>query len=217
MRIILLGAPGSGKGTQAKFIVDKFKIPQISTGDMLRSAVKASSELGLQAKEVMDRGELITDELVIALIKERIKQDDCHNGFLLDGFPRTIPQAHAMKDEKINIDFVLEFNVPNNIILERIIGRRVHTSSGRIYHIIFNPPKVNNKDDITGEELTIRKDDKKEIVFKRILEYYNLTAPLVDYYQEEANAGNTQYFKFDGTSKVTELNKVLIKILSEHE
>ncbi|EDU60379.1 adenylate kinase [Providencia stuartii] len=213
MRIILLGAPGAGKGTQAQFIMEKFGIPQISTGDMLRAAVKAGSELGLKAKELMDNGKLVTDELVIALVKERIKQDDCRNGFLLDGFPRTIPQADAMKEAGINVDFVLEFDVPDEIIVERIIGRRVHAASGRVYHVTFNPPKVENKDDVTGEELTIRKDDQEDTVRKRLVEYHDLTAPLVAYYQKEADAGNTKYFKIDGTRKVTEVSEELAKIL----
>ncbi|EOE0522167.1 adenylate kinase [Providencia stuartii] len=213
MRIILLGAPGAGKGTQAQFIMEKFGIPQISTGDMLRAAVKAGSELGLKAKELMDNGKLVTDELVIALVKERIKQDDCRNGFLLDGFPRTIPQADAMKEADINVDFVLEFDVPDEIIVERIIGRRVHAPSGRVYHVTFNPPKVENKDDVTGEELTIRKDDQEDTVRKRLVEYHDLTAPLVAYYQKEADAGNTKYFKIDGTRKVTEVSEELAKIL----
>ncbi|ELZ5941289.1 adenylate kinase [Providencia stuartii] len=213
MRIILLGAPGAGKGTQAQFIMEKFGIPQISTGDMLRAAVKAGSELGLKAKELMDNGKLVTDELVIALVKERIKQDDCRNGFLLDGFPRTIPQADAMKEAGIDVDFVLEFDVPDEIIVERIIGRRVHAPSGRVYHVTFNPPKVENKDDVTGEELTIRKDDQEDTVRKRLVEYHDLTAPLVAYYQKEATAGNTQYFKIDGTRKVSEVSEELAKIL----
>ncbi|AKH62453.1 MULTISPECIES: adenylate kinase [Photorhabdus] len=213
MRIILLGAPGAGKGTQAQFIMEKYGIPQISTGDMLRTAVKAGTELGLKAKELMDNGKLVTDELVIALVKERIKQDDCHNGFLLDGFPRTIPQADAMKEAGIHVDYVLEFDVPDELIIERIIGRRVHAPSGRVYHIKFNPPSVENKDDVTGEELTIRKDDHEDIVRKRLVEYHQQTAPLVSYYQKEAETGDTQYFRIDGTRKVSEVSEELVKIL----
>ncbi|NHB97168.1 adenylate kinase [Photorhabdus stackebrandtii] len=213
MRIILLGAPGAGKGTQAQFIMEKYGIPQISTGDMLRTAVKAGTELGLKAKELMDNGKLVTDELVIALVKERIKQDDCRNGFLLDGFPRTIPQADAMKEAGINVDYVLEFDVPDELIVERIIGRRVHAPSGRVYHIKFNPPAVENKDDVTGEELTIRKDDHEDIVRKRLVEYHQQTAPLVSYYQKEAETGDTQYFRIDGTRKVSEVSEELVKIL----
>ncbi|MBD2799172.1 adenylate kinase [Xenorhabdus sp. M] len=215
MRIILLGAPGAGKGTQAQFIMEKYGVPQISTGDMLRAAVKAGTELGLKAKELMDNGKLVTDELVIALVKERIKQDDCRNGFLLDGFPRTIPQADAMKEAGIDVDFVLEFDVPDEIIVERIIGRRVHALSGRVYHIKFNPPQVENKDDVTGEELTIRKDDQEDTVRKRLVEYHSQTAPLVTYYQAEAQAGNTQYFKLDGTRQVSEVSAELASILGE--
>ncbi|TDB59899.1 adenylate kinase [Photorhabdus khanii] len=213
MRIILLGAPGAGKGTQAQFIMEKYGIPQISTGDMLRTAVKAGTELGLKAKELMDNGKLVTDELVIALVKERIQQDDCRNGFLLDGFPRTIPQADAMKEADINVDYVLEFDVPDELIIERIIGRRVHAPSGRVYHIKFNPPAVENKDDVTGEELTIRKDDHEDIVRKRLVEYHQQTAPLVSYYQKEAETGNTQYFRIDGTRKVSEVSEELANIL----
>ena len=213
MRIILLGAPGAGKGTQAQFIMEKYGIPQISTGDMLRAAVKAGSELGKQAKELMDGGKLVTDALVIALVKERITQEDCRNGFLLDGFPRTIPQADAMKEAGIQVDYVLEFDVPDEIIVERIVGRRVHTPSGRVYHVKFNPPKVEGKDDATGEELTLRKDDQEETVRKRLVEYHSLTKPLVDYYTAEANNGNTRYFKLDGTRKVTEVSAELAKIL----
>ncbi|MEX0445407.1 adenylate kinase [Xenorhabdus sp. SGI246] len=213
MRIILLGAPGAGKGTQAQFIMEKFGIPQISTGDMLRAAVKAGTELGLKAKELMDNGKLVTDELVIALVKERIKQDDCRNGFLLDGFPRTIPQADAMKEAGIKVDYVLEFDVPDDIIVERIIGRRVHAPSGRVYHIKFNPPKVESHDDITGEELTVRKDDQEDTVRKRLVEYHAQTAPLVSYYQQEAQNGNTKYFKLDGTRQVSEVSEELARIL----
>ncbi|KAA3666845.1 adenylate kinase [Pectobacterium carotovorum] len=213
MRIILLGAPGAGKGTQAQFIMEKYGIPQISTGDMLRAAVKAGTELGKQAKEIMDAGKLVTDELVIALVKERIAQEDCRNGFLLDGFPRTIPQADAMKDAGINVDYVIEFAVPDELIIDRIIGRRVHAASGRVYHIKFNPPKVEGKDDVTGEDLTIRKDDQEDTVRKRLVEYHQQTAPLVSYYQKEADAGNTRYFKVEGTRKVEEVRAELETIL----
>ena len=213
MRIILLGAPGAGKGTQAQFIMEKYGIPQISTGDMLRAAVKSGSELGLQAKELMDNGKLVTDALVIALVKERIKQDDCRNGFLLDGFPRTIPQADAMKEAGITVDFVLEFDVPDEIIVDRIIGRRVHAGSGRVYHVKYNPPKTENKDDVTGEELTIRKDDQEETVRKRLVEYHQLTAPLIQYYQKEAQMCDVKYNRIDGTRPVSEVSQELARIL----
>ncbi|MBW7983782.1 adenylate kinase [Enterobacillus tribolii] len=213
MRIILLGAPGAGKGTQAQFIMEKYGIPQISTGDMLRAAVKAGTELGKKAKEIMDAGKLVTDELVIALVKERIAQDDCRNGFLLDGFPRTIPQADAMKEAGINVDFVLEFDVPDELIVERIIGRRQHPASGRVYHIKFNPPKVEGKDDATGEDLVIRKDDQEDVVRKRLVEYHDLTEPLIGYYSKEAAQGNTRYVKLDGTRSVAEVRGELEKIL----
>lgn len=213
MRIILLGAPGAGKGTQAQFIMEKYGIPQISTGDMLRAAVKAGTELGKQAKEIMDAGKLVTDELVIALVKERIVQQDCRNGFLLDGFPRTIPQADAMKEAGIKVDYVLEFAVPDELIVDRIVGRRVHAPSGRVYHIRFNPPKVAGKDDVTGEALITRKDDQEETVRKRLEEYHQLTAPLVSYYRQEADAGNTEYHKIDGTRQVAEVSAELADIL----
>ncbi|OTQ33661.1 adenylate kinase [Gilliamella apicola] len=213
MRIILLGAPGAGKGTQAQFIMQKYGIPQISTGDMLRAAVKAGSSLGLQAKSLMDAGKLVTDELVIALVKERIAQSDCSNGFLLDGFPRTVPQADAMKAAGINVDYVLEFDVPDEVIIDRMSGRRIHAASGRVYHIRHNPPKVENIDDVTGESLTIRKDDSEEIVRKRLVEYHDLTKPLISYYQHEAKEGRTQYFRIDGTQPVADVTKELAKIL----
>ena len=213
MRIILLGAPGAGKGTQAQFIMHKYGIPQISTGDMLRAAVKAKTPLGLQAKELMDAGKLVTDELVIALVKERIAQPDCKNGFLLDGFPRTVPQADAMKAAGINVDYVLEFDVPNEVIIDRMSGRRVHSASGRVYHVKYNPPKQEGIDDITGEPLTTRKDDHEDIVKKRLVEYHELTKPLISYYQNEKQAGNAEYFRIDGTQPVEEVTKELQKIL----
>lgn len=213
MRIILLGAPGAGKGTQAHFIMEKYGIPQISTGDMLRAAVKAGTELGMQAKAIMDAGKLVTDELVIALVKERIAQDDCKAGFLLDGFPRTIPQADAMKDAGISVDYVLEFAVPDEIIVDRIVGRRVHAPSGRVYHVTYNPPKQEGVDDVTGEELTIRKDDQEETVRKRLAEYHQMTAPLIAYYSKEAAEGRTRYQKIDGTRPVADVSKELATIL----
>ena len=213
MKIILLGAPGAGKGTQAQFIMNKFGIPQISTGDMFRAAIKAGAELGKQAKALMDEGKLVPDELTVALVKDRISQPDCANGFLLDGFPRTIPQADALKDSGVKIDYVLEFDVPDEVIVERMSGRRVHQASGRSYHIVYNPPKVEGKDDVTGEDLIIRADDKPETVLDRLAVYHKQTSPLIDYYQAEAKAGNTQYFRLDGTQKVEAVSQELDKIL----
>ena len=213
MKIILLGAPGAGKGTQAQFIMNKFGIPQISTRDMFRAAIKAGTELGKQAKALMDEGKLVPDELTVALVKDRISQPDCANGFLLDGFPRTIPQADALKDSGVKIDYVLEFDVPDEVIVERMSGRRVHQASGRSYHIVYNPPKVEGKDDVTGEDLIIRADDKPETVLDRLAVYHKQTSPLIDYYQAEAKAGNTQYFRLDGTQKVEAVSQELDKIL----
>src|ERR1700742_2629879 len=193
MRLILLGAPGAGKGTQASFIKEKFKIPQISTGDMLRAAVKAGSPLGVEAKRYMDAGELVPDALIINLVKERLREPDCANGYLFDGFPRTLPQAEAMKQAGVPIDYVLEIDVPFDEIIVRMSGRRVHPGSGRTYHVKFNPPKVEGKDDVTGEPLVQRDDDKEETVRKRLDVYVAQTRPLVDYYSdwaksEDANA-----------------------------
>ena len=214
MKIILLGAPGAGKGTQAQFIMNKFGIPQISTGDMLRAAIKAETDLGKQAKTLMDEGKLVPDDLIIALVQERVSQPDCAKGFLLDGFPRTIPQADALKTAGIHIDYVLEFDVPDEIIVERMSGRRVHLASGRTYHVFYNPPKVEGKDDITGEDLVIRPDDKRETVLERLKVYHSTTQPLVDYYQAEAKAGNTRYFCLDGTQKVETISRELNSILA---
>ena len=214
MKIILLGAPGAGKGTQAQFIMNKFGIPQISTGDMLRAAIKAETDLGKQAKTLMDEGKLVPDDLIIALVQERVSQPDCAKGFLLDGFPRTIPQADALKTAGIHIDYVLEFDVPDEIIVERMSGRRVHLASGRTYRVVYNPPKVEGKDDITGEDLVIRPDDKKETVLERLKVYHSTTQPLVDYYQAEAKAGNTRYFCLDGTQKVETISRELNSILA---
>ena len=189
MRIILLGAPGAGKGTQATFIKEKFNIPQISTGDMLRAAVKAGTPLGLEAKSYMDSGDLVPDEVIIGLVSERIKEADCKNGFLFDGFPRTIPQAEAMKEAGVGIDYVVEIDVPDEAIVERMSGRRSHPASGRTYHVKFNPPKVAGKDDVTGEELVQRVDDHEDTVKKRLEVYHSQTKPLVKYYVDWANSG----------------------------
>jgi adenylate kinase len=213
MRIILLGAPGAGKGTQAQFLMDRYGIPQISTGDMLRAAIKAGTALGLQAKAVMDAGQLVSDELIINLVKERITQADCKNGFLLDGFPRTIPQADAMKEAGIAVDYVLEFDVPDEEIVKRMSGRRVHSGSGRVYHVIYNPPKVEGKDDVTGDDLAIRPDDEETTVRKRLDIYHQQTEPLVSYYKQEAAAGATRYVKVNGTQAVAAISAELEKHL----
>ncbi|WP_341503589.1 adenylate kinase [Gallaecimonas sp. GXIMD4217] len=213
MRIILLGAPGAGKGTQAQFLMDRYGIPQISTGDMLRAAIAAGTPLGLEAKKVMDAGQLVSDEIIIGLVKERIAQDDCAKGFLLDGFPRTIPQADAMKDAGIQVDEVLEFDVPDEVIVERMSGRRVHPGSGRVYHVVYNPPKEEGKDDVTGEELVIRPDDQADTVRKRLGVYHDQTKPLVDYYKGEAEAGHCRYTKIDGTLAVDAVSQQLAELL----
>ena len=208
MRLILLGAPGAGKGTQAAFICQKFGIPQISTGDMLRAAVKAGTELGVAAKKVMDAGGLVSDDIIIGLVKERIAQPDCAKGFLFDGFPRTIPQADAMKAAGVKLDFVLEIDVPDATIIERMSGRRVHVGSGRTYHTKFNPPKVAGKDDVTGEDLIQRDDDKEETVKKRLEVYQAQTRPLVDYYSTWAASGDAQapqYRRIEGIGTVDEI------------
>ncbi len=189
MKLILLGAPGAGKGTQATFLKEKFGIPQISTGDMLRAAVKAGTPLGIAAKQVMDAGGLISDEIIINLVKERIKEADCAKGFLFDGFPRTIPQAQAMKDVGVEIDYVVEIDVKDEEIIKRMSGRRAHLASGRTYHVIFNPPKVAGKDDITGEDLVQRPDDAEETVIKRLNVYHDQTKPLLQYYTAWSQSG----------------------------
>jgi len=214
MRIILLGAPGAGKGTQAQFLMAKFGIPQISTGDMLRAAIKAGTDLGIKAKKVMDAGQLVSDELIIGLVKERIAQDDCKSGFLLDGFPRTIPQADAMKENGVSIDNVIEFDVPDDVIVDRMAGRRVHSGSGRVYHTTYNPPKVEGKDDVTGEDLSIRPDDEEATVRKRLAVYHEQTKPLVNYYQATANTGACAYITIDGTQAVEKVNNILSEKLA---
>lgn len=213
MRIILLGAPGAGKGTQAQILKDKFNIPQISTGDMLRAAIKANTKLGLEAKQFMDSGALVPDQLIIELVKERIQDSDCMQGFLLDGFPRTIPQAEAMKEAAINIDMVIEIDVPDNVILDRLSGRRTHLASGRIYHIHNNPPKIQGKDDVTGEDLVQRDDDKEETILKRLNVYHSQTKPLVDYYLKWSASENEglRYIKINGLGNVNDIQKSIFE------
>ncbi|MCY7388871.1 MAG: adenylate kinase [Burkholderiales bacterium] len=208
MRLILLGGPGAGKGTQATFIKEKFGIPQISTGDMLRAAVKAGSTMGIAAKKVMDSGALVSDEIIIGLVKERIKEPDCAKGFLFDGFPRTIPQADAMKAAGVDLDYVVEIAVDDSEIIERMSGRRTHPGSGRTYHVKFNPPKVAGKDDVSGEDLIQRDDDKEETVKKRLAVYHDQTKPLIDYYSNWAASGASgapRYVRIAGVGKVEEI------------
>ena len=218
MRLILLGAPGAGKGTQATFICQKYGIPQISTGDMLRAAVKAGTPLGLQAKAVMDSGALVSDDIIIGLVKERITQPDCAKGFLFDGFPRTIPQADAMKAAGVKLDYVLEIDVPFDAIIERMSGRRSHPASGRTYHVKFNPPKVEGKDDVTGEPLIQRDDDKEETVKKRLEVYSAQTRPLVDYYSNWAKADAAaapKYRAISGMGSVDDITARAFEALSK--
>ncbi|AHK16440.1 adenylate kinase [Thalassolituus oleivorans] len=214
MRVILLGAPGAGKGTQAQFICEQFAIPQISTGDMLRAAVKAGSELGLKVKEIMETGGLVSDEIIIDLVKERIQQDDCVNGFLFDGFPRTIPQAEALLEGGVEIDHVVEIDVADEEIVKRLSGRRVHSGSGRVYHLVYNPPKVEGKDDETGEELVQRQDDEEDTVRKRLAIYHDQTAPLVSFYKKlEAEKGDSAP-KYSHIPGVGSLNDITAKVLA---
>lgn len=214
MKIILLGAPGAGKGTQAQFLTKAFDIPQISTGDMLRAAIKAGTELGKLAKSFMDSGKLVTDEIIIGLVKDRITHEDCKNGFLLDGFPRTVPQADALKAAGVAIDAVIEIDVPDSEIVNRMSGRRAHLASGRTYHILYNPPKIEGKDDETGEDLVQRDDDKAEVVLDRLHVYHEQTAPLVDYYQGVAAADNSvKYITIDGTQPIDTVEQEIISKL----
>ena len=220
MRLILLGAPGAGKGTQAQFICEKFSIPQISTGDMLRAAVKAGTDLGIAAKKIMDAGGLVSDDIIIGLVKDRLTQPDCSKGYLFDGFPRTIPQAQAMKDAGVPIDYVLEIDVPFDAIIDRMSGRRVHPASGRTYHVKFNPPKVSGKDDVTGEALIQRDDDKEETVRKRLQVYNDQTRPLVEYYSSWAVQSSLSdkvkapaYRKVNGTGSVDDITQSIFVVL----
>jgi len=214
MRLILLGAPGAGKGTQATFICKKYGIPQISTGDMLRAAVKAGTPLGMAAKQVMESGGLVGDEIIIGLVKERIQQPDCANGFLFDGFPRTIPQADAMKEAGVKLDYVLEIDVPDSDIIERVSGRRSHPGSGRVYHVKFAPPKVEGKDDETGEDLVQRPDDQEETVRKRLEVYQQQTRPLVNYYSEWAASGDAQAPKYRSISGVGTVDEITSRAIA---
>ncbi|MGD9368407.1 MAG: adenylate kinase [Desulfobacteraceae bacterium] len=218
MRLILLGGPGAGKGTQANYIKEKYQIPQISTGDMLRAAVKAGTELGLKAKEYMDSGGLVPDDVIIGLVKERIQESDCEKGFLFDGFPRTIPQADAMKDAGVAIDGVVEIDVPDEEIIKRMSGRRAHLASGRTYHIIYNPPKEEGKDDVTGEPLVQRDDDKEEVVKKRLDVYHAQTEPLVAYYKKWADSGEAgapKHIRIEGVGKVEEIRDQIYESLDQ--
>ena len=214
MRLIILGAPGAGKGTQAQFICKHFSIPQISTGDMLRAAVKAGTPLGQQAKEIMASGKLVSDDLIIALVKERIAEEDCANGFLFDGFPRTIPQAQAIVDAGIHIDHVVEIAVDDEEIVKRLSGRRVHAGSGRIYHVIYNPPREPGIDDETGEPLVQREDDKEDTVRARLQVYHEQTAPLVDFYKSQKGEDAPVYHRVEGVGTVEEITRQVLAALS---
>jgi adenylate kinase len=220
MRLILLGLPGAGKGTQAQYIVQRYRIPQISTGDMLRDEIRAGSALGMKAKEYMDRGELVPDDLVIELVKHRVSRPDCRNGYLFDGFPRTIAQADAMRREGIEIDFVIEIEVADDEILRRMSGRRVHPGSGRSYHIDFNPPQVEGMDDVTGEALVQRPDDREETVRKRIATYHAVTKPLINYYltwAKSGEAGAPRYLNFYGRGSIEHIRDKIFAAIDSHQ
>lgn len=217
MRLILLGGPGAGKGTQATFLTEKFGIPQISTGDMLRAAVKAGTPLGLEAKKIMDAGGLISDDIITGLVKDRVAESDCKKGYLLDGFPRTIPQANSMRELDINIDYVVEINVDDDEIIKRMSGRRAHLASGRTYHVVYNPPKKEGIDDVTGEALVQRDDDKEETVKKRLSIYHEQTEPLIEYYQSYSNSGEAsspKYLKIEGVGSVEDIRDTIFNALS---
>ncbi|MEW8539153.1 MAG: adenylate kinase [Candidatus Thiodiazotropha endolucinida] len=211
MRVILLGGPGAGKGTQANYIKEKYQIPQISTGDMLRAHVKAGTELGIAAKKIMDEGGLVSDDIIMGMVKERIAEDDCNNGYLFDGFPRTIPQAESLKEAGVPIDAVVEIDVPDDEIIKRMSGRRVHLASGRTYHIIYNPPKTKGKDDVTGEDLIQRDDDQEETVKARLKVYHDQTEPLVSFYSKEADSGDCKYLKINGVGGVDEIREQIFQ------
>ena len=215
MKVLLLGAPGAGKGTQAQFITAAFNIPQISTGDMLRAAIKAGTPLGLEAKKIIDEGGFVRDDIIIGMVKERIAQDDCQNGFLFDGFPRTLAQAQAMIDAGVDLDAVVEIDVPDEVIVNRMSGRRVHLPSGRTYHVTFNPPKTEGKDDVTGEDLIQRDDDKEEVVKKRLAVYHEQTAVLIGFYSQLTGDNAPKYIKVDGTQAVETVKAEVLSALGQ--
>lgn len=215
MKVLLLGTPGAGKGTQAQFITAAFNIPQISTGDMLRAAIKAGTPLGLEAKKIIDEGGLVRDDIIIGMVKERIAQDDCQNGFLFDGFPRTLAQAQAMIDAGVDLDAVVEIDVPDEVIVNRMSGRRVHLPSGRTYHVTFNPPKTEGKDDVTGEDLIQRDDDKEEVVKKRLAVYHEQTAVLIGFYSQLTGDNAPKYIKVDGTQAVETVKAEVLSALGQ--
>jgi adenylate kinase len=216
MRVILLGPPGAGKGTQAQFVCDEYQIPQISTGDMLRAAVRAESPLGARVKEVMDSGELVSDDIIIELVKNRIQQQDCANGFLFDGFPRTIVQAQALAEAEIELDCVLEIAVPDEEIVRRLSGRRVHEASGRIYHLVFNPPRKGELDDESGDPLVQREDDKEETVRQRLVVYHSQTYPLIEFYQQGSHSNPVRYYEVDGLGDVEVIRAAVTGALASH-
>ena len=215
MKIILLGPPGAGKGTQAEVLCKNFSIPHISTGNMLREAVEEETDLGLEAKALMDAGILVSDEVIVGLVEDRISKEDCNNGFLFDGFPRTIPQAQALIDRDINIDSVVEIHVPDEDIIERMSGRRMHQGSGRNYHIVYNPPKIDGKDDLTGEDLIQREDDKPETVKDRLKVYENQTSPLINFYSKISEQDKLKYVKVSGTSSPAEVSTEILSKLQQ--
>jgi adenylate kinase len=215
MKVILLGPPGAGKGTQAQFVCDEYGIPQVSTGDMLRAAVKAGTPLGRKVQQIMDSGSLVSDDIIIALVKDRISQPDCANGFLFDGFPRTIPQAEALVDAGIEIDRVLQIDVPEDEIVRRLSGRRIHERSGRVYHLIYNPPKVDEKDDDTGEPLVQRPDDREDTVRERLRVYHLQTYPLVKFYEALAETSAVQYCRVSGSGTVDDIKRAVRRALED--
>jgi adenylate kinase len=216
MRLVLLGCPGAGKGTQAKFITEKYQIPQISTGDTLRAAVNAGTALGLQVKKTMDEGKLVSDDIMIQLVKDRLQQADCQNGFLLDGYPRTLPQANSLVENHVALDYVIQIKVPDEELIQRLSGRRTHPASGRVYHVLFNPPKVEGKDDITGEPLIQRVDDSEETIKNRLAVYHKQTEPLVNYYKEKsAQAYMPHYIEIDGTGAMSDVTEKIFSALNQ--